>query len=85
VVTKQGDRVTGVPKISANLTNVYTFQDSVLKGLRLGGSSVTYWQSSPYYYYPAGVGQPNNRALWFPAQLASLLGYFRIRAPPSSD
>jgi outer membrane receptor for ferric coprogen and ferric-rhodotorulic acid len=80
VVTKRGDIVTGVPKFSANMTNVYTFREGALRGLRVGGSVVAYWKSSLYYYYPQGVAQPNNRALWYRPNLqtvSGILGYER--------
>jgi hypothetical protein len=80
IVTQRGDVVTGVPKYSANLTNVYTFRDGLLRGFRVGGSVVAYWKSSLYYYYPNGAGQPNTRALWYRPDLktvSGILGYER--------
>ncbi len=80
IVTKRGDVVTGVPKYSANFTNVYTFREGLLKGFRMGGTVVASWKSSLYYYYPAGVAQPNNRALWYRPNLqtvSGILGYER--------
>jgi outer membrane receptor for ferric coprogen and ferric-rhodotorulic acid len=76
IVTQRGDVVTGVPKYSANLTNVYTFRDGLLRGFRVGGSVMTYWKSSLYYYYPNGAGQPNTRALWYKPDLHTVSGIF---------
>ena len=54
-IVNKGNRNTGSPKVSVNLTNIYTFSDGVLKGLRVGGTVALGWKRVQYYYYPNGV------------------------------
>jgi outer membrane receptor for ferric coprogen and ferric-rhodotorulic acid len=62
VVSRAGDRLTGSPKYSLVFTNMYTFSESRLKGLRLGGTAAANWDTVAYYYYPNGVA-PNVRKI----------------------
>jgi outer membrane receptor protein involved in Fe transport len=50
----KGDQTFGFPKLSANLTSVYTFAHGPLKGLDLGGTVSGSWRALQYYYYPNG-------------------------------
>ncbi len=78
IVSKAGDRVTGFPQFSMNLTNVYTFREGWWRGIRLGGTVVSTWKNSGYYYFPTGVATPNNRQMFFlPNQttVSAILGY----------
>lgn len=52
VATRVGDKTTGYPEYSANLTSLYTFSSpAVLKGLQLGGTVTASWKNRAYYYY----------------------------------
>jgi len=78
VVTQPGDVVSGFPRYSTNFFGVYTLSQGPLKGVRLGGSMSVGWETSEYYYYPAGVAQLNNRImLYLPTEaiFTGLLGY----------
>jgi outer membrane receptor protein involved in Fe transport len=78
IVSQTGDTVTGFPRFSANFTNVYTFRQGLWRGVRLGGTVVSTWRNSGYYYFPEGVGKPNNRKMFFlPNQttVSAILGY----------
>lgn len=54
-VLQTGERNTGAPTYSLNLTNVYTFDQGLLRGLRLGGTVRLAWESIYYFYYANGV------------------------------
>ena len=78
IVSQTGDMLTGFPRFSANFANVYTFREGRLRGLRLGGTIVSTWRNSGYYYFPQGVGNPNNRKMFYlPNQttVSAILGY----------
>ena len=75
-VARTGDTVTGFPRFSANLTNVYTFREGRLRGLRLGGTVVSTWRNSGYYYFPTGVATPNNRQMFFLPNQTTVSGIF---------
>jgi outer membrane receptor protein involved in Fe transport len=52
VATRVGDKTTGYPEYSANLTSLYTFSgETRLKGLQLGGTLAASWKNRAYYYY----------------------------------
>lgn len=79
LVTKPGDLVVGFPRISANFLGVYTFRDGFLKGVKMGGSASLGWKNARYYYYPAGLQNPNvGRVMYnYPTQalFMGLIGY----------
>jgi hypothetical protein len=54
-VLREGERNTGAPKFSVNLTNIYTFDRGLLSGWRVGGTARMAWQSIYYFYYTNGV------------------------------
>jgi outer membrane receptor protein involved in Fe transport len=59
-----GEATTNYPELAANLTAIYTFDDSFLKGFRLGGSMQVGWFNRDYYYYPQGPGVGAPRLLY---------------------
>lgn len=60
VATRVGDKTTGYPEYSANLTSNYTFEgEHFLKGLSLGGSFSAGWRQRAYYYYATPVTAAN--------------------------
>jgi len=60
VATRVGDKTTGYPEYSANLTSNYTFEgEHFLKGLSLGGTFSAGWRQRGYYYYAAPVTAAN--------------------------
>ncbi|MSU48422.1 MAG: hypothetical protein EXS37_04900 [Opitutus sp.] len=48
-----GDRTSGYPEFSFNFTNVYTFREGWVKGIRLGGSVLLGWRQTSFYYFPS--------------------------------
>lgn len=79
-VLQAGERNTGAPKFSFNLTNIYTFDEGMLKGLRVGGTARLAWQSIYYYYYTNGVTPTNRPVPYYKPNLASfdaIVGYER--------
>lgn len=62
--SRAGDRTTGYPEFSMNFTNMYTFSQGALRGLRLGGTANLAWRRGDYYYYPNGYGPAAPRALF---------------------
>ena len=75
-VLQTGERNTGAPKYSANLTNVYTFDDGWLRGLRIGGTVRLAWKSIYYYYYANGVTPTVRPIPHYKPNLASFDGIF---------
>ncbi|HVU32725.1 MAG TPA: TonB-dependent receptor plug domain-containing protein [Opitutaceae bacterium] len=75
-VTRSGDLVTGFPKYSANLTNMYTFREGALSGFRIGGSIVGAWKNQLYYYYPSGVKVPTSRTMYYLPNRVIVSGIF---------
>ncbi len=75
-VLQKGDRNTGAPKYSLNLTNIYTFDDWKLKGLRMGGTVRLAWQSIYYYYYAEGVTPTARPIAHYKPHLATFDGIF---------
>lgn len=60
VATRIGDKTTGYPEYSANLTSNYLFTgEHFLKGLSLGGTFSAGWKQRGYYYYAAPVTAAN--------------------------
>jgi hypothetical protein len=60
VATRVGDKTTGYPERSVNLTNLYTFRgENVLKGVQLGGTVSASWKNRAYYYYATPVTAAN--------------------------
>lgn len=64
VTSRSGDRTTGFPEFSMNFTNMYTFSQGALRGLRLGGTANLSWRRGDYYYYPNGYGPTAQRTLY---------------------
>lgn len=80
VTTRSGDRTTGYPEYSLNLTSVYTFSKGAAKGLKLGGTVSTEWNRGDFYYYPEGYGRDAPRKLLtWPMQVRfnGIFGYER--------
>lgn len=85
VATRVGDKTTGYPEYSANLTSNYTFTgDTWLKGLSLGGSFAIGWAQRGYYYYAQPLTASNaltlRRTLLYtppPRQLSAIVSYAR--------
>lgn len=79
VITEPGDAVSGFPRYSMNFIGVYTVSEGMFKGVRLGGSGSIAWETSNYYYYPAGVAAVNSNRimLYFPTEpvFMGLVGY----------
>jgi outer membrane receptor protein involved in Fe transport len=59
----RGERTTGYPEISFNLTNTYTIQRGPLKGLRLGVTIISEWQRNDLYHYENGYREDAPRVL----------------------
>ena len=59
IATRVGDKTTGSPERSLNLTNVYTFSESFLKGFSLGGTVALSWGNRAFYYYATPVNATN--------------------------
>ncbi|WP_414661345.1 TonB-dependent receptor plug domain-containing protein [Horticoccus sp. 23ND18S-11] len=60
VATRVGDKTSGYPEYSANLTSNYVFTgEHLLKGLSLGGTFAAGWKQRGYYYYAAPVTAAN--------------------------
>jgi hypothetical protein len=60
VATRVGDKTTGYPERSVNLTNLYTFRgENFIKGLQLGGTISASWKNRAYYYYASPVTAAN--------------------------
>lgn len=79
-VLQAGERNTGAPKYSLNLTNIYSFDDGLLKGFRIGGTARLAWQSIYYFYYANGVTPTVRPIAHYKPNLASfdgIVGYER--------
>lgn len=63
-IAQAGDHTVGYPSISSNLTSVYTFTSSWLKGFEIGGTATGNWKYNEFYYYPAGLGASFQRSLY---------------------
>jgi outer membrane receptor protein involved in Fe transport len=59
----RGERTTGYPEVSLNLTNTYTLQRGPLKGLRLGVTVIGEWERNDFYYYENGYAEDAPRLL----------------------
>ena len=85
--THAGDKTTGYPKFSMNMTDVYTISEGFLKGLRIGETLNMGWQVRQFYYFPSGTASilataqgANQRQLFlFPTQfqVGGILGWSR--------
>lgn len=78
VVSRQGDRATGSPRASFNLTSIYDFSEGLLRGLRLGGTVSKTWDMVSYYYYEGSTADlANRRTFQLPTFLRvdGILGY----------
>jgi len=75
-VLRPGERNTGAPKYSLNLTNLYTFDQGFLKGLRVGDTVRLAWQSIYYYYYINGVTPTVRPVPHYKPNLAAFDGIF---------
>lgn len=78
VATRVGDKTTGYPELSANMTQMYTFSEGWLRGFRLGGTVTVGWGNRGYYYYPGAVSLTAARALFYTPprqQFDLILGY----------
>jgi outer membrane receptor protein involved in Fe transport len=56
VTALAGDATTAYPEYSVNLTNFYTINRGILRGVSLGESAVLGWKQRNFYYYPNGIG-----------------------------
>lgn len=65
LATRVGDKTTGYPELSGNLTGLYTFSEGWLKGFLLGGTASLAWGNRGYYYCPAAVSLAAKRTLFF--------------------
>ncbi len=70
VATRIGDKTTGYPEWSTNLTANYSFpNESRLKGLSIGGTGVLAWHNRGYYYFATPLSSANaltqKRTLFF--------------------
>lgn len=80
VTSRAGDRTTGYPEYSANLTGVYTYRRGPFKGLTVGGTVTAERNRGDFYYYPSGYGRDAARVLFtWPNQVrfSGILGYER--------
>jgi hypothetical protein len=59
VATRVGDKTTGYPEQSFNVTNFYTFSESWLRGFQVGGTLSLGWKNRAYYYYATPVTAAN--------------------------
>lgn len=59
VATQVGDKTTGSPERSMNLTSVYTFSETFLRGFSLGGTVSLSWGNRAFYYYATPVNATN--------------------------
>jgi hypothetical protein len=75
-VLQAGERNTGAPKYSMNLTNMYSFSEGWLKGLRVGGTVRLAWQSIYYFYYANGVTPTAQPVPHYKPNLAAFDGIF---------
>lgn len=80
VTSRAGDRTTGYPAMSFNLTSVYTVSSGALRGLKFGGTASVAWDTGDYYFYPNGYSPTATRELFrrpTSAQFDGILGYER--------
>jgi hypothetical protein len=80
ITSRAGDRTTGYPEFSMNFTNMYTFSQGALKGLRLGGTANLAWRRGDYYFYPDGYSPTARRELFSrptSALFDAIVGYER--------
>ncbi|BET66790.1 hypothetical protein ASA1KI_17080 [Opitutales bacterium ASA1] len=60
LATRIGDKTTGYPEYSANLTTHYAFtRDNWMKGFGVGGSVLLSWKNRSYYYYATPLNASN--------------------------
>jgi outer membrane receptor protein involved in Fe transport len=59
----RGERTTGYPEVSLTLTNTYTLQRGLFKGLRLGLTVISEWRRNDFYYYENGYSENAPRIL----------------------
>ncbi|MEN9632070.1 MAG: hypothetical protein RL077_474 [Verrucomicrobiota bacterium] len=59
VATRVGDKTSGSPERSLNLTSVYTFSESWIKGFSIGGTVSLSWGNRAFYYYATPVNATN--------------------------
>ena len=59
VATRVGDKTAGSPERSLNLTSVYTFSETFLKGFSIGGTASLSWGNRAFYYYATPVTVAN--------------------------
>ena len=59
VATRVGDKTAGSPERSLNLTSVYTFSETFLKGFSIGGTTSLSWGNRAFYYYATPVTVAN--------------------------
>jgi hypothetical protein len=80
LATHVGDKTTGYPELSANMTNLYTFSEGWLKGFSLGGTVAFSWGNRGYYYYPGAISVAAQRQLFYTPvqqQFNLITGYTR--------
>ena len=75
VAAEAGDHSLGFPKVSGNITSVYTFSSGWIKGLELGGTVASEWDEALFYYYPQGYPQ-SQRTLYVAPVQATFNGIF---------
>jgi outer membrane receptor protein involved in Fe transport len=64
VTSRAGEKTTGYPQFSVNLTNLYTVQSGRAKGFKFGGTVSAQWRRADYYYYPNGYSPVATRQLF---------------------
>ena len=75
-----GDVTVGYPKFSMNLTNSYSFETGLLKGLQVGGSVRMTARYAQYFYYVNGVSPSSPRVPFYAPNstlFELILGYTR--------
>ena len=73
-VAVAGEQTVGYPHYSFNTTSIYTFDEGLLKGFRLGGTLARSIQNRGFYYYPNGVGPGANRVVYYRSNLTQFNG-----------
>jgi outer membrane receptor protein involved in Fe transport len=79
-VSRAGELTTGYPTYTLAWTNMYSFSEGWLRGLRVGGTVRGGWDLRRFYYYVANAGPGEPRELFrYPTliEVDSVLGYSR--------
>ena len=71
-VAAAGEATVGYPEYTFNLTQLYTFDTGLLKGVRLGGTVLHSWRNRAYYFFPAGVAPGAARLVYYRPDLTQV-------------